>query len=99
MDDGTSRPAPPPESDPLEQGGPVAESAAWSILSYLITGPLLYGGLGWLLDEWLGTQFLVALGIVGGMALSLYVVYVRYGTRESPPWSPDGDHGPGNRRT
>lgn len=98
MDDGTSRPAPPPDSDP-GHGGPVAEAAAWTVLSYLITGPLLYGGLGWLLDQWLGTGFFVGLGIVGGMALSLYVVYVRYGTRESSPRSPDGDLGPGNRRT
>jgi len=60
------------------------------VLSYLITGPLLYGGLGWLLDEWLGTQFLVAVGIVGGMMLSIYVVYVRYGTREPSPGPPDG---------
>ena len=60
------------------------------MLSYLITGPLLYGGLGWLLDEWLGTQFLVAVGIVGGMMLSIYVVYVRYGTREPSPGPPDG---------
>ena len=60
------------------------------MLSYLITGPLLYGGLGWLLDEWLGTQFLVAVGIVGGMMLSIYVVYVRYGTRESSLRPPDG---------
>ena len=88
MDDGTSRPAPPPGSTPPEH--PVGEAAAWTVLSYLITGPLLYGGLGWLLDKWLGTQFLVAVGIVGGMALSLYLVYVRYGTRESSPRPPDG---------
>ena len=86
MDDGTSRPAPPPGSTPPEN--PVGEAAAWTVLSYLITGPLLYGGLGWLLDTWLGTGFFVAVGIVGGMALSLYLVYVRYGTRESSPRPP-----------
>lgn len=88
MDDGTSRPAPPPGSTPpdrFEREGPIGEAAAWTVLSYLISGPLLYGGLGWLLDRWLGTQLFVAVGIVGGMALSLYLVYVRYGTRESPP--------------
>jgi F0F1-type ATP synthase assembly protein I len=87
MDDGTSRPAPPPGSTPPVD--PVGEAAAWTILARLITGPLLYGGLGWLLDKWLGTQFFVAVGIVGGMALSLYVVYVRYGTPQSPPDPPD----------
>ena len=58
------------------------------MLSYIISGPLLYGGIGWLLDRWLGTEFLVVLGIVGGMALSLYVVFVRYGTPESSPETP-----------
>jgi ATP synthase protein I len=86
MDDGTSRHnTPPPDPAPQAQDGPVGEAAAWTVLSYLITGPLLYGGLGWLLDLWLGTQWIVAVGIVGGMALSIYIVYVRYGTPESPP--------------
>lgn len=85
MDDGTSRHTPPPDPVPQAQDGPVGEAAAWTVLSYLITGPLLYGGLGWLLDLWLGTRWIVAVGIVGGMALSIYIVYVRYGTPESPP--------------
>lgn len=87
MDDGTSRSAVSgsPSAEAGRSSGASSESAGWTILSYLISGPLLYGGVGWLLDLWLGTQFLVAVGIVGGMALSLYVVFVRYGTRESSP--------------
>ena len=85
MDDEASRPAPPPDSAPNDPPtGPLGEAAAWTVLSYLITGPLLYGGLGWLLDTWLGTGFLAPVGIVGGMALALYLVWVRYGTAESP---------------
>ena len=86
MDDGTSRPAPPPDptpNDPAQREEPIGETAAWTVLSYLISGPLVYGGLGWLLDRWLGTRFFVAVGIVGGMALGLYLVYVRYGTAGS----------------
>jgi hypothetical protein len=49
-------------------------------VAYLITGPLIYGGLGALLDHWLGTTWLVGAGIVGGMALSLYLIWFRYGT-------------------
>ena len=33
-----------------------------------------------LLDHWLGTAFLLPVGIVGGMALSLYLIWFRYGT-------------------
>jgi hypothetical protein len=69
------RPAAPGEPDQ-----PVSEVAAWTVLSYVITGPLLYGGLGYLLDP-LGTRFLVAVGLVGGMALAIYLVTVRYRTR------------------
>jgi ATP synthase protein I len=60
---------------------PSGEGAAWTILGYLITGPAVYGGLGWLLDEWLGTRFLLPVGIIAGMAMAIYVVILRYGTR------------------
>jgi hypothetical protein len=36
------------------------------VLSYLIGGVLVYGGLGWLGDHFLGTSFLLPLGIVLG---------------------------------
>jgi F0F1-type ATP synthase assembly protein I len=55
-------------------------NAAWKAVAYLITGPLIYGGLGALLDLWLGTTWLVGAGIVGGMVLSLYLIWFRYGT-------------------
>ena len=48
--------------------------------AYLITGPFTFGGIGWLIDRWAGTGLLVPLGIVGGMALSLYLIWFRYGT-------------------
>jgi hypothetical protein len=53
----------------------------WNVVSYLITGPAMFGLIGWGLDAWLGTTWLVAAGIVGGMALSLYLVWFRYGTQ------------------
>ena len=55
-------------------------NSAWKAVAYLISGPLIYGGLGALLDHWLGTTWLVGAGIVGGMALSLYLIWFRYGT-------------------
>ena len=53
---------------------------AWRAFAYLLTGPLVYGGIGYGLDRWLGTSFLLPVGIVGGMALSLYLIWFRYGT-------------------
>lgn len=54
-------------------------NAAWSIPSYLLSGMAVYGGLGWLLDRWLGTSALLPIGVVVGLALALYLVYHRYG--------------------
>jgi F0F1-type ATP synthase assembly protein I len=57
------------------------EARMWNVVSYLITGPAFFGGIGWALDHWLGTSWLVVVGILGGMALSLYLVWFRYGTQ------------------
>ena len=69
----------------MPSGGRPPESSreandAWRAFAYLLTGPLVYGGIGFGLDRWLGTSFLLPVGIVGGMALSLYLIWFRYGT-------------------
>lgn len=56
-----------------------ADSLAATVTAYLVGGPAVYGFLGWLADRWLGTAFLLPVGVVGGMALSLYIVWLRYG--------------------
>lgn len=74
-------PTPEERAEAARQVNQREAEAAWRSVAYLISGPLLYGGLGWLLDRWLGTTFLVGVGIVGGMALSLYLIWFRYGSR------------------
>ena len=49
------------------------------VLSYLIAGVLVYGGLGWAGDHFLGTNFLLPIGIVLGAAGGCYVIIRRYG--------------------
>jgi F0F1-type ATP synthase assembly protein I len=49
------------------------------VLSYLIAGVLVYGGLGWAGDHFLGTHFLLPIGIVLGAAGGCYVIIRRYG--------------------
>ena len=78
-------PAGTPPQTPLEKADAghqrLDESRMWNVVSYLITGPAMFGLIGWGLDSWLGTTWLVAVGIVGGMALSLYLIWFRYGTQ------------------
>ena len=50
------------------------------VIGYLLAGPLLYGGIGWAADRWLGTGFLLPVGVVAGFALSLYLIWFRYGS-------------------
>ena len=70
-----------PYDRPKSQGG--QESAGMDqglrVLSYLISGVLLYGLLGWLGDYYFGTRFLVPIGIVVGAAFGVYVIIRRFG--------------------
>ncbi len=45
---------------------------------YLVGGAAFYGGLGWLLDRWLNTSFLLPLGALFGIALAMYLVFKLY---------------------
>lgn len=52
-------------------------NSAWANSSRLITGLLLYTGLGWLVSRWVGHQAaLMAIGAMVGLALSYYLVYL-----------------------
>jgi len=71
-----------PRHDPDGGHRRLEESSMWNAMAYLISGPVVFGGIGWALDRWLGTGFLLLVGILGGMAMSLYLVWFRYGTHE-----------------
>lgn len=49
------------------------------IISYLISGLLLYGGLGWLADHLLHTTMWLPVGLILGAVLGIYLVIRRYG--------------------
>ncbi len=69
-----------PSNAESESGYRAPQSDLYSgVLSRLLAGPLGVGGLGWALDRWLGTSFLLPCGILLGMALALYVIWLRYG--------------------
>lgn len=72
-----------PERGP--QGDP------WHAFGYVVAGVAVYGFVGWGVDQWLGTRFLVAIGILFGAVLGIYLTISRF---ESLSRSPRGDEQP-----
>jgi F0F1-type ATP synthase assembly protein I len=66
----TNKPGEPPD------GG---QNAGWTIFGYLISGMLVYGGLGWLIAHWTGHPIIFPLGALAGLAFSVWLVIYRYG--------------------
>jgi ATP synthase protein I len=71
----TGRSGPVPDGD-RPQGDP------WHAFGYVVSGVLLYGLLGWGLDRWLGTGFLVAVGILVGAVLGIYMTFRRFNSTD-----------------
>lgn len=49
------------------------------MLGTLLSGLLVWGGIGWLVDRWLGTGFALPTGMILGMIGSFYLIYKRFG--------------------
>lgn len=64
---------PPQTPEPQRKSGD-----PWHAFSYLVTGVGMYGLVGWLVDRWLGTSFLLPVGIVLGAGLGIYLTWVRF---------------------
>jgi hypothetical protein len=65
----------------------------WRSFGYLVAGVAFYGAVGWGLDRWLGTSFLVAVGILVGAGLGIYMTWAALKQDESP-----GEDDPGSGR-
>ena len=70
------------QSDDSAQDSPRGDP--WLAFGYLVAGVLLYGFVGWLLDRWWGTSFLVVIGALLGVALALYQTFARFRAPADP---------------
>ena len=70
-DDGST-----PDQDSFRRKG---EADAWNAFSYVLSGMLLWGGVGWLLSLWLGSRAFIGLGLMVGTAAGVALVWLRYG--------------------
>ncbi|NYD36874.1 AtpZ/AtpI family protein [Actinomycetospora corticicola] len=50
----------------------------WTVLSHLLAGFLLLGGIGWGIDLLLGTRWVLLVGLLLGGAASFALIYIRY---------------------
>ena len=70
-----------------------AKGDPWHAVGYLVSGVMVYGFVGWLLDRWWGTEFMVAVGILIGAGLGIYMTYFRFNRPASAPAVGRGDAG------
>ncbi len=57
----------------------------WSITGTMLSGIIVWGGVGWLLDRWLETRFFILVGTILGLTVAIYLIVIKYGSVDQPP--------------
>jgi F0F1-type ATP synthase assembly protein I len=70
---------PSPSDDESRDLGRKGEADAYGALGLVISGVLVWGGIGYLLGERFDNQLFVLVGLLLGMGGGLYLVWFRYG--------------------
>ncbi|SNX98281.1 hypothetical protein SAMN06893097_11062 [Geodermatophilus sabuli] len=91
---GDARPRP---VSPARQGS--GAETGYAVIGTLISGMAVWGGAGWLLDQWLDTRVFFPVGIIFGMAVAIYLVVARYGAVDPPSGGRRTGTTPGGRRS
>lgn len=65
--------------------GHEGESQVWGLISTLVGGPAVWGGIGYGVDRLLDTSAFLPIGVVVGFVTSFYIVYVK--TKQMPDGS------------
>ena len=63
-------------------------NVGWTVFSYLVSGMLAYGGIGWLIGRAVHVSLLFPVGMLVGLAISIGFIIYRYGGQEAVS-SPD----------
>jgi ATP synthase protein I len=63
---------------PTQEPRPPMERDGWRILSYLLGGMILYGGIGWLIGRWTGISALFPIGMLLGLGLAVAMIIFRF---------------------
>jgi F0F1-type ATP synthase assembly protein I len=91
---GNSRPRP---ASPARQGS--GAETGYAVIGTMISGMAVWGGVGWLLDQWADMRVFFPVGIILGMAVAIYLVVARYGAAPPPAGGKRTSTTPGGRRS
>ncbi len=69
-------------TEPARQ--PSGADIGWGITGTLLSGILVWGGVGVLLDRWWETRIFALVGTLLGLTVAIYLVVVKYGAVEPP---------------
>ena len=53
--------------------------ALWSIVGYMLSGLIFWGGVGYLADKYFETGYLTLVGCLLGRGGALYLIWLRFG--------------------
>ena len=59
--------------------GPPEQNAGYIIFSYLLSGMLFYGVIGWLVARWTHVAFIFPVGMIAGLVLAIVLILYKYG--------------------
>jgi len=66
------------DDQPPKRPQPAGADAGWAAIGYLLGGMLVWGGVGWLIDKWLGLPNVgLLIGLIGGTAAGVYLTVKR----------------------
>jgi ATP synthase protein I len=71
--------------------GDVTMGTGWTVFSYLISGMLAYGGIGWVVGHYTHISLLFPIGMLIGLGISLGWIIYRYGRPHQQGNPPKGD--------
>jgi ATP synthase protein I len=58
---------------------PPGGNEGWNIFGYLLSGMVIYGGLGWLVSRWTHVSLLFPLGMLIGLGLGVLLTILKFG--------------------
>ncbi len=54
-----------------------------AVLSTMISGMVVFGGIGWLLDRWWDSRLWAPIGLILGISLGIYAIVMRFGRSQN----------------